>query len=167
MREKIGNFDALTETLEKLKNGGLLLASGKKGNPMTIGWGTAGIIWGRPVFLVLVRPSRYSFGLMETRDEFSVNVPADDLKKQVAYCGSASGRDVDKVRECGFTMREGKLIGVPYIEECPVHYECRLIHKNSVINADLDEEIAAKSYASGDLHRIYYGEILGVYREKV
>ena len=166
MREKIGNFDAFQETVEKLNAGGLLLVSGDKGNPMTIGWGTVGIIWGRPVFLVLVRPSRYSFSLMETKDEFSVNVPPDGLKKEMAYCGSASGRDVDKVKECGFTLGKGKLISVPYIEECPVHYECRLIHKNSVINADLDYEIVKQYYASGDLHRIYFGEILGVYREK-
>ena len=40
-----------------------------------------------------------------------------------------------------------------------------MIHKSNVINADLDPHIVEKSYPTGDFHRVYYGEILGVYRE--
>ena len=38
----------------------LLVSQGKEGLPnvMAIGWGTVGIIWGKPIFVVLVRPSR-------------------------------------------------------------------------------------------------------------
>jgi flavin reductase (DIM6/NTAB) family NADH-FMN oxidoreductase RutF len=165
MREEIGTYDAYSETVKKLGDGGLLLASGETGNPMTIGWGTIGIIWGRPMFVVLVRPSRYTFGLLEDCGEFVVDVPTQDLKKEVALCGSKSGRDIDKIEECGFTLEKSRNVAVPYIKQCPVHYECRVVHKNSVINADLAPEIVQQSYPSGDFHRVYYGQILGVYRE--
>ena len=52
MREKIGNFEVFTETMEAIGGDGLLLVVGTKGNPMTIGWGTIGIIWGLPVFIL-------------------------------------------------------------------------------------------------------------------
>jgi len=165
MREEIGTYDAYGETMEQLRAGGLLLVSGKQGNPMTIGWGTVGVIWSRPIFVVLVRPSRYTFGFIEECGEFSVNVPTDGLKREVALCGSKSGRDVDKIEQCKFTLETGISISVPHIKECPIHYECRVVHKNNVINADLAQEIVQQSYPSGDFHRVYYGQIQGVYRE--
>ena len=51
------------------------------------------------------------------------------------------------------------------IQECPIHFECHVVHKTNVLNADLDPKIVAGPYSEGDFHRIYHGEILGVYRE--
>ena len=165
MRRVIDTYDALSQTLDELNNGGLLLVTGAGGNPMTIGWGTVGRVWGLPVFTVLVRPSRYSFSLMEALPEFTVNVPAPDHGKALAICGSKSGRDTDKIATCDFSLGFSESVSVPYISECPVHYECRVIHKTNVVNADLEPGITTEYYASGDFHRVYYGEILGVYRE--
>ena len=165
MREEIDVFDMQIETIIQFGKNGLLLVSGEKANPMTIGWGTIGIIWGKPVFTVLVRPSRYTFGLIEECNEFTVNVPSDELKKQVAICGTKSGRDLDKIKKCNFTITKGKNVSVHYINECYIHYECKVIHKNNVINAELNKNIVKKYYSTGDYHTIYYGEILGVYKE--
>lgn len=163
MRKEIGVFDALEGTMKQLGGNGLLLVAGR-GNPMTIGWATFGIIWGRPVATVLVRPSRYTFGFMEENPDFSINVMSDEYAKEVAYCGSHSGRDGDKVGECGFTLAEGNRVQVPFLEEAVIHYECRRVHRNNVLNPDLDESIVKTYYPSGDFHRVYFGEILGVYR---
>ena len=165
MRKKVETFDLVDTTIKQLGKNGLLLVAGKQGNPMTIGWGTVGIVWGRPAFLVLVRPSRFTFKLMEGTDEFTVGVPTDSLKDEVLICGTKSGRDTDKIHECGFTLAASESVSVPYIRECPIHYECRTIHKNNVINAQLDPEIVGRSYAAGDYHTVYYGQILGVYQE--
>ena len=165
MRKEIDVFDMQIETIIQFGKNGLLLVSGEKANPMTIGWGTIGIIWGKPVFTVLVRPSRYTFGLIEECNEFTVNVPSDELKKQVAICGTKSGRDLDKIKKCNFTITKGKNVSVHYINECYIHYECKVIHKNNVINAELNKNIVKKYYSTGDYHTIYYGEILGVYKE--
>ena len=170
MRTRIGPFDAFPETVAKLAAGGCLLVAGRAaepgwGNPMTIGWGTLGTIWGKPVFTVLVRPSRYTFGLLEALGEYTVNVPPDSLDAAVAACGSVSGRDADKAAVYGLVLVRAEHVGVPYIAQCPIHYECRVIHKGNVVNADLDADIVRKSYARGDFHRVYYGEILGAWRE--
>lgn len=151
------------ESIEQLGNGGLLLVSGTKGNPMTIGWGLIGQIWGRPIFQVLVRPSRHSFSLLEELGEFTVCVPADGQKDALSLCGTRSGRDLDKVAACGLSLEPSSDVSVPYIAECRAHYECRVIHTNDLVNATLDPQIVERSYPKGDFHRVYFGEILGLY----
>lgn len=161
-----GNFDYLNETLDVLAKPGLLLVSTDadgKPNAMTIGWGTVGIIWGKPIFVVLVRPSRYTHGLMEQTEDFTVNVPSADLRKAVAFCGSKSGRDCDKFAEQGLTAVPGKKVKSPIIDECVIHYECKVVHKNDVLKDKLADAIVSSAYPAGDFHTIYYGEILSVY----
>ena len=65
----------LHETLSLLAKPGLLLvAAGADGAPnaMTIGWGTIGVIWRKPIFTVLVRHSRYTYKLLEESDSFTI-----------------------------------------------------------------------------------------------
>jgi flavin reductase (DIM6/NTAB) family NADH-FMN oxidoreductase RutF len=63
--------------------GALLVANDHQGKPnvMTIGWGTIGSIWARPVFLVLVRPSRYSYTRLEEAGDFTENTKKAILEK--------------------------------------------------------------------------------------
>ncbi len=164
MATEVGTYELANESIERLGHGGMLLVTGDQGNPMTIGWGVIGTIWGRPIFQVLVRPSRYSFSLLEELGEFTVCVPTVEHKKVLAVCGSESGRDLDKIGECNLSLAASQHIAVPHIAECAAHYECRVVHVNDVVNATLDPALVARSYPAGDFHRVYFGEILGVYR---
>jgi flavin reductase (DIM6/NTAB) family NADH-FMN oxidoreductase RutF len=170
MKKQIGTFDAVDVTLERLNENtggdGLLLIAGENGNPMAIGWATIGIVWSLPILTVLVRPSRYTFELIEKSGEFSVNVLEKRYAKQILLCGTQSGRDGDKVSACGFSLEKGNRISIPHLREAAVVYECRTVHKNNVINAALDGAIVKKNYPQGDYHTVYFGEILGVYREE-
>jgi flavin reductase (DIM6/NTAB) family NADH-FMN oxidoreductase RutF len=162
---KIGDFDAFAETMSALsRQGALLVAGAEPVNPMTIGWAQMGIIWGRPIFTVLVRPSRFTHGLMEKADAFSVNVPSESLSEACALCGSRSGRDTDKMKEAGLTAEPGTALDVPTIAECPIHYECEIVHKNAVDRAALARGVIAANYGGGDFHTIYWGEIKGVFK---
>ena len=158
----------LRETFDVMNQIGLLLVSGdmKKHNVMTIGWGTAGIIWGKPVFIVLVRPSRYTYGLMEEGAAFTVNVPTLEMEDIVTFCGTASGRDHNKFKEKGLTPVAGKKVACPIIKECPIVYECRVVHKNNVIPRELFPDIPPEFYPEGDYHTVYFGEILAAYRKR-
>lgn len=165
-----GYTDYLTETLKMFGRGGLLLASADaqgKPNAMTIGWGTIGIIWSRPVFCVLVRPATYTYGLIEITGDFTVNVPTTSLLDDVMYFGTVSGRDEDKFKVRGLTATPGKLVKSPIIEECVIHYECKVVHKNDVLPDRLADEIRDGIYRhlNGSFHRIYFGEILAVYAD--
>lgn len=164
MHRSVGFFEGLDETLERVRKPGLILSTGAQGNPMTIGWATVGVIWGRPILTVLVRPSRHSFSLLRDRGEFCVNVLPDGWNKQVGLCGAKSGRDTDKVSLCGFNMQPGERVGVPWIGQSLMHYECRVVHSSHVLDAELNSEIRDRFYPHGDLHQIWHGEILGVWR---
>ena len=163
--QKIDAFEALGATLNKLQEPGLLLVAGdKKPNPMAIGWMTAGIIWGLPVCVVLVRPSRHTHGLLKAWGEFTVNVPADDMAEAVAFCGSKSGRDIDKAAQYGLEFAPSTDVRVPHIVGCPIHYECRTVHTSEVLKEQLARSVVNSSYPKGDFHTVFFGQILGVYR---
>ena len=158
----------LAQTINVLSHEGALLVSADKSgraNVMTIGWGTFGWIWSKPILVVLVRPSRYTFEYMEQHGEFTVNIPSPALAETVAYCGRVSGRNFDKFAERGLTAARGRRVSVPVIKECAVHYECREVHKNDVLPDLLAPEIDENAYGNGDYHRIYYGEILATYAD--
>src|SRR6056297_3293056 len=108
--EKINFNKHLQQVNDSIAIGAFLtVKDGKKLNTMTIGWGSIGFIWGRPMFTVLVRHSRYTHNLIENTDQFTVSVPLNgQLKKETDYCGSHSGRDVDKFKELGLELIEGK-----------------------------------------------------------
>lgn len=155
----------LHETLSLLADPGLLLVTasvGSKPNAMAIGWGTIGVIWSKPIFTVLVRPSRYTYKHLEKSDSFTVGVPSKTLYEAVNFCGIHSGRDYDKFKECNLTVLPSARVSAPGIAGCPVIYECQIVHANDVIPANLAEEIQTRAYPHGNFHRIYYGEILTV-----
>lgn len=145
----------------------LLVSCGKEVSPnvMAIGWGTAGIIWRRPVFIVMVRPSRYTYKLIEETGEFTVNIVPPKLKEVVQYCGSVSGRDHDKFKEKQLTVIPSKKVKTPIIKECILHFECRVVHKSDLIPSELEKSIINTLYPKGDFHRVYFGEILACQHE--
>jgi len=166
LRQPVTPDHRYTKTLGLLSSPGLLLASTKssgESNVMTIGWGSVGIIWGKPIFTVLVRPSRHTYEFIEDSHEFTVNVPTEELRRWVGVCGTLSGRDVDKFADYGVTATPGQNVGAVTIDPCPMVYECKVVHLSDLIPAHLDRKIDAGSYPSGDYHRVYLGEILGVY----
>ncbi len=151
------------EVMKVLTGTGLLLVSKDadgRPNAMTIGWGTIGSIWGKPMWIVLVRPSRYTYQCIEKTGDFTVNVPTPSMKEAVVFCGTKSGRDYDKFAALNLTATPGRSVNVPTIEECAISYECRVVHFNDVIPSELAAEIQSSAYKSGDYHRVYFGEIL-------
>ena len=153
------------ETLSLLADPGLLLVTAgadARPNAMAIGWGTIGRIWGKPVFTVLVRPSRYTYKLLEESDSFTVCVPSETLYSAVKFCGTHSGRDYDKFRECGLAALPSGHVTAPGIAGCPVIYECQVVATNELRPAKLAAGIRSSAYREGDFHRLYHGEILAV-----
>jgi flavin reductase (DIM6/NTAB) family NADH-FMN oxidoreductase RutF len=80
MSPATGPFEFYHETMAALGRNGIILLGGDPPNPMTIGWGSIGEIWHMPVFTVLVRPTRYTFGLMENAKDFTFVFYRRDLK---------------------------------------------------------------------------------------
>ena len=157
-------FGDYEKTASRMAENGVLLVTGKEGNPMTIGWGQLGISWGLPVFTVMVRPSRYSYSLIDEEREFTVNVMPEGAGKIMGVCGARSGRDMDKKEECGLTPVKSASISIPGIREAEIIYECRIIHENELVPTSLPPGLLKKYYPAGDFHTFYYGEVLNLVR---
>lgn len=155
----------LSQALEQLPKGAFLtVQSGDRLNTMTIGWGTVGFIWRKPIFMVAVRYSRYTYELLRQANEFTVSFPLGiDLKKELMICGTKSGRDIDKFRECGLTAQPGQEMATPVIGQCNLHYECRLVYNSAMEPGLLDAAIGQSCYSDHDYHTLYFGEIAVCY----
>lgn len=153
----------ISEVNQHLTSGGIFLtAKADTVNTMVIGWGGITFFWGKPVFLVPVRKSRFTHHLIEESGVFTVSVPMDkDLKKALTFCGTKSGRDFDKFKECNLTAVPGKAVDAPVIGECTLHYECKVIYKYDVSEDNMDKEIVNRWYP--DYHTFFFGEIVACY----
>ena len=168
-KRKMDFTDHYDEVVRIMRGRGLLVGSydaAGKANLMTIGWGAMGSIWSIPVWIVLVRPSRYTYPCIEHSGCFTVNVPPEGLSMACAVCGSKSGRDTDKFAACNLTARKAAAVLAPAVEECAIVYECQVVHSHDVLPAKLADEILSGMYVSGDFHRVYYGKVLGAYAEE-
>jgi len=54
----------------------------------------------------------------------------------------------------------------PIIKECVVHYECRTLHRNDLVPDALVQAVRGEFYASGDFHRVFFGEIVAAYADE-
>lgn len=164
MYKKIKFNDMSKEVLEQLKKGAFLtVKSGEKINTMTIGWGSIGYIWNKPVFTALVRESRYTHEIIENAADFTVSFPLNgQMKNELSICGIKSGRDIDKLKECGLNLRYDEGLETPVIDNCDLHIECKIVYKQHMDAENLDSSIKNRSYGDGDLHTLYYGEIVKV-----
>ena len=175
MKEKIEVLDYASEILKAVKTGALLTTkSGDKVNTMTIAWGMLGIEWRKPIFITYVRENRFTKKQLEENAEFTVNIPYGEFDKNIiSYCGSNSGKNVDKISELSLTLVDGELVNVPAIKELPLTLECKVIYSRLQDEALINDEIKEACYpkdvdssfcgANKDYHIAYYGEIVNAY----
>lgn len=159
-------MEGIQETMEHLAHGGVFLSvAGETPNTMTIGWAWIGWCWNKPIFAVVVRPQRHTYDLIRRAGEFTVSVPtARDMKKELAFAGSKSGRDVNKFEGFGITAAEARCVNAPIIAECGLHYEMRTLLTQDMTGDRMDAGVIAHCYPKHDFHTIFFGEILDCYR---
>lgn len=165
MYKEVAFSEISREALEQLSKGAFLTVRNcDKTNTMTIGWGALGYIWGKPVFIAMVRHSRYTFELIEKANDFTVSFPSKgEMKGELAFCGTKSGRDCDKFKECSIKAKDGDTTLSPVIEGCRLFFECRTLYKQPMLKENLNKEIRDRWYGDGDYHTIYFGEITKAY----
>ena len=165
MKKIIDAFDYAGDICKAMKKGILLTtkADGKV-NTMTIGWGTMGVEWGRPIFVAYVRGNRHTHQMIEKSGEFTVNTPMGEFDSKIlGVCGTKSGRDMDKIQELNLTLEEPLNCGVPGIKELPLTLECKVLYRMEQTLDTIPQDIIDKYYPNGDFHYAYYGQIVGAY----
>ena len=169
MKRMINPFDYAGQFAEQMKKGILLTTKGEDGvDTMTIGWGTIGIEWGRPMFVAYVRESRHTRKLLDENPEFTVNAFLGEVdSKVIGFCGTKSGRDMNKIQELGLHLEDPEVISVPGIRELPLTLECKVVYRNEQLWKGLPKAILDRYYPEinnlRDHHIAYYGEIVSAY----
>lgn len=102
-----------------------------KSNIITVAW--AGTVCTNPPMVsISVRPSRFSYQILEETGEFVINLTNESLVKACDYCGVVSGRDVDKFAKTGLTPIPMEHVHAMGIDESPVNMECKITEKREL-----------------------------------
>ncbi len=130
-------------------------------NTMTIGWGTVGCLWNRPVASVYIRPCRYTYEFMESSEFFTISFFPEEYRDALKTLGSKSGRDCDKVALAGLTpVAAGDSVTFAQAQYTLV---CKKLYHQDLDPKQLPEDILHQFYEPGETpHRVYYGEIVEV-----
>ena len=146
----------------------MLVTAGNKEklNTMTASWGGIGWLWNRPVAFVFIRPDRYTHDFIECESRLTLSFYKEEFRGILHFCGTKSGRDVDKVKETGLkpvALESGAMT----FEQARLTVDCRKLFKSSMAAANfIDKSILEKWYGNqpgGSLHDVYVVEIEGVY----
>ncbi len=130
-----------------------------KCNTMTASWGGLGMIWGAPAATCYIRPQRYTKEFMDREEYFTLTFFGEEYRRQLQLCGSRSGRNTNKVKECGFTVAAAEC-GAPYFEEAELVLVCRKRFAQPMDPDRIPQEIKTKWYPKQDYHILYIGEIV-------
>lgn len=138
-----------------------LLLTAKKGdkiNTMTASWGGVGIMWGKPVAYIFVRPTRYTKEFIDAGSHLSISVLNESFRKTLTYFGTVSGRDEDKIEKSGLAVTEDE--GVPFFADAEIAFICKKLYAQPM-GAEFAAEpwIDEKWYPKKDWHTMYVVEI--------
>jgi len=121
---------------------------GEKENIVTLAW-TTPVSHDPPRVAICIHKNHFSHELIEKSKEFVINVPGKELLEKVHFCGTTSGREVNKFKEFKLTPLKAKKVNSPLISECFAHLECKVI----------------EIYPGGD-HSIFLGEVVSAQVEE-
>lgn len=99
-----------------------------KVNIMTVAWHTP-ISHNPALYGISISPDRHSHDMIIESKEFVINFPSYDMAEKALFCGTISGKDVDKFEQTGLTPIPASKVRPPLIEECYCHLECELFDK--------------------------------------
>ena len=133
-------------------------------NTMTISWGSLGTIWaprgnGRQIATVYVKPSRYTFGYLEKSDYYTISFFPESCRKDMAYLGSHSGRDEDKLAATSLTPVE-KSNGTMGFEEAALTLVCHKLYSDAFKKEGIPADIVQAYYDGDEPHHFFIGEIV-------
>ncbi|MBQ7384849.1 MAG: flavin reductase family protein [Clostridia bacterium] len=136
----------------------LITASdGKKVNTMTASWGNMGVLWGKNVCTVYIRPQRYTYEFVEKSDRLSLSFFDDSYRDALKVCGTVSGRDCDKLERTGLTA--ATVDSVPIISQARLVIICKKLYADDIKPEKFLSDEPLSNYKQNDFHRFYICEI--------
>lgn len=127
-------------------------------NTMTASWGGLGVIWHRNVSYVFVRYSRFTYEFMEKNSTFTLSFFPGKYREALSYCGSHSGRKVDKALETGLDPFSSSINTVSF-KQAELILVCRKLYAGGINPEDFIDPSVNDNYKTKDYHKMYIGEI--------
>ncbi|MDQ5983131.1 MAG: hypothetical protein RUMPE_00129 [Eubacteriales bacterium SKADARSKE-1] len=137
----------------------MLITAGDKDklNMMTASWGGFGVLWNKNVTFAFIRPQRYTFGLVEKNDYYTLSFYDDDkYRDELSFCGTNSGKDINKTEKISFTPAFDK---APYFKEAKLVFVCKKIYGQFILPECFIDESLGSNYPNKDYHKVFVGEI--------
>jgi flavin reductase (DIM6/NTAB) family NADH-FMN oxidoreductase RutF len=133
-------------------------------NMMTASWGGWGVLWNRKVCFCVIRPQRYTRQFVEEAQTFSLSFFSNEHRGILDFCGTKSGREVNKATACGLTPLELPH-GLLSFAEARLIVGCQKIYFQDLDPAHFLDPSIEDLYPQQDYHRMYVGEILGCWQK--
>lgn len=135
-----------------------------KVNTMTAAWGGFGVMWNKNVAYIVIRPQRYTKEFVDFSDCFSLSFFDKEFKDKLAYLGTVSGRDEDKISKAELTTVYEN--DIPYFDEANMVVFCRKLFASEYTDDNfIDKELITKNYPDKDYHTLYIAEITKVMKK--
>ena len=134
-------------------------------NTMTAAWGGLGFLWNLPVSYIFIRPQRYTYEFVEKNDYFTLSFFDKKYQEILKYCGTKSGKNVEKIKETGLIPVETDK-GNIFFQQASLVIECKKIYFEDIDPKKFLLPKIQNSYPLKDYHRMYIGEIVECYLNK-
>ena len=141
---------------EKISRQWMLVTAGDNdsSNTMTASWGGVGIMWGKPVATVYIRPQRYTKEFIDKNEYFTLSFLSEEYRKALNVCGSVSG------------LHPYEVDGTTAVEEAEEIFVCRKLYAQEMVpECFIDGECDTKWYPEKDYHTMYIAEIVKVLKK--
>ena len=158
--KEITPLNITNNTFELIGNTWMVVCAGNKEkcNAMTASWGGLGVMWGKNVAYIVIRPTRYTKEFVDANQRFSLCFLPEIYKKELTYLGTVSGRDEDKIAKAGFDIAFDNI--TPYFNESFLSMFCTKLYTQAFEpNLFIDKGLDSKWYNEHDYHTLYIAEI--------
>ncbi|HEY4787096.1 MAG TPA: flavin reductase family protein [Bacteroidales bacterium] len=164
------NVKNVTDNVFKLlDNDWMLVTAGNSEsyNTMTASWGALGILWNKPIAICFIRPQRYTLEFINKAELFTLSFFAEKYRDTLNFCGSHSGRHVNKAQVAGLTKVVTGTGGI-YFSEARLVLECRKLYVDRLQPDNfLKDNLIREIYPKGDFHHFFVGEIINCYSSDI
>lgn len=168
--KEIAVSELCLEPIHSISKEWMLLTAGTENtgyNTMTCSWGHIGSIWGTgggmATAICYVRPQRYTKKFIDRENYYTLCFFGGKCKDKLAYLGTRSGKEEDKVAKVGFTPVFAD--GYTYFAEASLVLVCRKVYQAPMKEEYfVDRSILSQHYPEKDYHDMYIGQIVAAYR---
>lgn len=152
--------EELNENAFKLIGKDWLLLTGEydgKANAMTASWGGLGILWGKPVAFIFIRPTRYTKEFIDKAKGLSISVFSEKYRKMMQYFGTVSGREENKISRSRLTVKHDN--DRTYFSEARITMLCKKLYAQEMQQGCFIERSCDYKWYNNDYHTMYVVEI--------